>query len=297
MLGYLVFSKLINEHSRPRLLIAGLGWAEGPLWLPAESLLLVSDIPADRIVAWSEATGPFDFRAPSSRANGNALDPEGRLVTCEHGERRVTRREPDGTITVLADRFCSRRLNSPNDLVVLRDGTILFTDPDYALLSTLYSVEGKHEIGANNVYRIDAISGEVTALLTDFDKPNGLAVSSDESRLYVADSGRTHRVDGPHHVRQFALDRGDLPVEDGAPIVIEPGVPDGLKLDCLGNLWISAHDGVHCHAPNGEFIGLIPIPEIVANLAFGGPDGRTLFIAASTSVYAVDLLVKGALWA
>jgi len=292
-----VFSDLISEHTGPRLLFGGLGWAEGPVWLHVESLLLVSDIPGDRIVAWSEATGPFDFRAPSSRANGNALDPKGRLVTCEHGERRVTRREPDGTTTVLADRFSDRRLNSPNDLVVLRDGTIFFTDPDYALLSTLYSVDGEHEIGANHVYRIDAVSGELTALLTDFDKPNGLAVSPDERRLYVADSGRTHRVDGPHHVRQFALSPGNPPVEDGPPIVIDPGVPDGLKVDCLGNLWISAHDGVHCHAADGDFMGLIPIPEIVANLAFGGPDGRTLFIAASTSVYAVDLLVRGALWA
>lgn len=258
--------------------------------------MLVSDIPGDRIVAWSEVRGSFDYRAPSNRANGNALDPQGRLVSCEHGTRRVTRRELDGTTTVLADRFNGRRLNSPNDLVVAKDGTIFFTDPDYALLSVLYSVEGEHEIGANHVYRIEAVSGQLTAFLTDFDKPNGLALSPNEGRLYVADSGRTHRADGPNHVRQFELRPGQSPVECGVPIVIEPGVPDGLKIDRLGNLWISAHDGVHCYAPDGTFLGHIPVPEIVANLAFGGPLGKTLFIAASTSVYAIDLAVSGAQW-
>jgi gluconolactonase len=292
----ITFADLVGPPATIRKLFDGLQWAEGPVWVAHDRRLLVSDIPANRILSWTPEAGVSTYRSDSNRANGNAIDTKGRLVTCEHATRRVTRTEADGTITVLADRFQGARFNSPNDLIVLRDGTVLFTDPDYALLSRLYTIEGTHEIGANHVYRIDPKSGAVTILLADFDKPNGLAVSPDETLLYVADSGRTHRLNGPHHVRTFSLSPRYEPMECGPTIVIAPGVPDGLKIDSLGNLWISAHDGVHCHAPDGRFLGKIDVPEIVANLAFGGDGGNTLFIAASASVYAKDLKVRGAGW-
>lgn len=290
----MILRELLTPSRQIRRILTGMHWAEGPLWLPGQNALIVSDIPGNRIVQWSPQDSVSVFREPANRANGNALDHDGRLITCEHGTRSVTRTEVDGTITVIVDQYRGMRLNSPNDLVVCPDGSILFSDPDYALTSKLYTVEGKHEIGANNVYRLDPQTGECEILLGDFDKPNGLALSPDAERLYVADSGRSHREDGPHHVRTFAFDASRKPIECGPTIMISPGVPDGLKVDVLGNLWISAHDGVHCHGPDGSFIGLIPIPEVVANLAFGGPENRTLFIAASTSVYAVDLQVAGA---
>ncbi|WP_262028424.1 SMP-30/gluconolactonase/LRE family protein [Microvirga sp. Mcv34] len=288
------FKQLVSPGTLLRKLFSGLGWAEGPIWLPDRRALLCSDIPGNRIVMWREGEGMTVWRDPSDRANGNTLDAEGRLVTCEHQTRRVTRTEHDGTLTVLATHFDGKRFNSPNDVVVRSDGMIFFSDPHYGFRSKSYKIDGEREMDVQNLYRLDPATGEIVAVGDGFFMPNGLAFSCDESILVVADSGvNAFPLDGPRHVRQFRCnEHGDLD-EIGLAITIEPGVPDGLRVDEMDNYWISAADGVHCYTPAGERLGKVLVPETVANLTFGGNTGRTLFIAATTSVYAIDLKVAG----
>lgn len=288
------FTRLTDPGHRLRKLLSGLGWAEGPMWLPDHQALVCSDIPGNRIVQWREGEGMTVWRAPSNRANGNTLDAQGRLVTCEHQTRRVTRTERDGTITVLATHYRGRRFNSPNDVVVRSDGMIFFSDPHYGFRSKTYTIDGEREMDVQNVYRLDPATSEIAVVGDGFFMPNGLAFSCDESILAVADSGiNAFPHEGPHHIRQFHCSaRGDLK-EVGPVITIDPGVPDGLRVDELDHYWISAADGVHCYDRAGVRLGKILVPECVANLTFGGAAGRTLFIAATTSVYAVDLLVAG----
>lgn len=288
------FAELVTPGSRLRKLFSGLGWAEGPMWLPVHRTLVCSDIPGNRIVGWREGEGMRVWREPSNRANGNTLDAEGRLVTCEHHTRRVTRTAHDGTITALATHFDGKRFNSPNDVVVRSDGLIFFSDPHYGFRSKTYRIEGEREMDVQSLYRLSPITGEIVTVGGEFFMPNGLAFSCDESVLAVADSGvNAFPGNGPHHIRQFRCTaQGDLE-EVGPTITIEPGVPDGLRVDEQDNYWISAADGVQCYTPAGERLGKILVPETVANLTFGGDDGRTLFIAATTSVYAIDLSVAG----
>ena len=213
--------------------------------------------------------------------------------SCEHGQRRVARTEYDGSITTLADRLKGKRLNSPDDVVVKSDDTVWFTDPPYGILSNYEGYKAPSEIGACNVYRLDPKSGALTVAAGDFDKPNGLAFSPDEGRLYIADSGRSHGRDKPHHIR--CLDVGeDGRLSNGYIFAeIDPGIPDGFRIDVDGNLWVSAGDGVHCFASDGTLLGKILVPETVANVCFGGPHRNRLFIAASSSLYAVYLNTTG----
>jgi gluconolactonase len=265
----------------------GCRWAEGPVYL--DGGVMWSDVPNDRMLRWDEATGAVTvFRAPSAFANGNTLDPEGRLVTCEHGNRRVTRTEPDGTITVLADRFDGKRLNSPNDVVVRSDGAIYFTDPAYGIDNDYEGHKGHSEIGACHVFRIDAESGELSLAADDFDRPNGLAFSLDETRLYVSDTG------APKHMR--VLDVADDGSLSGGEVFAEctVGAFDGFRLDDAGRIWTSAGDGVHCYDPDGTLLGKVLVPEGVANVAWGWPKRNRLYICATTSLYAVLLAVNGA---
>jgi gluconolactonase len=288
------FAELVPSGARLSKLFSGLGWAEGPMWLPSRQMLVCSDIPGNLIVSWTEGEGLGVFRSPSERANGNTLDPEGRLVTCEHQTRRVTQTEHDGSVTVLATHFEGKRLNSPNDVVVRSDGLIFFTDPHYGFRSKTYRIDGERELDSQNVYRLDPASGTVSIVGSGFYMPNGLAFSCDETVLAIADSGvNAFPGEGPHHVRQFRCDaKGEL-TEIGPTIDIEPGVPDGLRVDEQNNYWISAADGVHCYTPAGQRLGKILVPEAVANLTFGGADGKTLFIAATSSVYSIRLAVAG----
>jgi gluconolactonase len=272
----------------------GTRWAEGPVYFADGRFLIFSDIPNNRMLRWEEETGQVSlFRYPSNFSNGNTRDRQGRLVTCEHGARRVTRTEPDGSITVLAEHYQGKRLNSPNDVVVKSDGSIWFTDPPYGILSDYEGNKADSEIGRCNVYRVDPADGVVRIVADDFDKPNGLAFSQDEKTLYVADSGRSHGPDQPHHIRAFDVaENGTL---RGSRVLadIDPGIPDGFRVDVHNNLWVGAGDGVHCLSPEGELIGKICIPETVANVCFGGPRRNRLFIAATTSLYAVFLNTKG----
>jgi gluconolactonase len=269
-------------------------WAEGPVYFPASDLLVWSDIPNNRMLRWAPGMGVGVYRAPSNYSNGNTRDAEGRMVSCEHGARRVTRTEHDGSITVIASHFEGKRFNSPNDVIVDSHGGIWFTDPDYGIISDYEGYRADSEIGRCNVYRIAPGGTQAQIVCDDFVKPNGLAFSPDESKLYIADSGASHSEDDPRHIRVFDV-ASDGALRNGRVfIAMKTGVPDGMRLDEHGNVWTSADDGVHCYAPDGTLLGKILIPEVVANLTFGGIDRNRLFIAATTSIYSLYVGVRGA---
>lgn len=291
------FARLTVGSARLDHLASGFRWAEGPVWFDDLQCLLFSDIPNQRMLRWaSDATGGGAvsvFRQPSRFANGHTRDRQGRLVSCEHGARRVTRTEADGSITVLADQFNGKRLNSPNDVVVHSDGSIWFTDPTYGILSDYEGHRAAPEQPVHGVYRIDGATGAVTLVADDFCQPNGLAFSPDEAMLYIADSGASHDGTRPRHIRAFGVDGAKL--TGGAPFaVIDVGIPDGIRTDTAGNLWSSAGDGVHCFAPDGRRLGKILVPETVANLTFGGPARNRLFLTATSSLYAIYVTANGA---
>lgn len=288
------FRPFAASGSRLQKLAGGFGWAEGPVYFADGDFLVWSDIPNDRMHRWAEGPGCSVFRAPSRYSNGNTRDLQGRLVTCEHGSRSVTRTEPDGSLTVLADRWRGKRLNSPNDVVVKSDGTVWFTDPPYGILSDKEGHKAESEIGACLVFRLDPAAGELEAVADDFVKPNGLAFSPDERVLYVSETGYSHDKAVPRWIRAFDVVDGRR-LSNGREFVrIDRGVADGLRLDADGNVWTSAGDGVRCYSPRGELLGKVLVPEPVANLTFGGPGRNRLFITASTSLYAVTVGARGA---
>jgi gluconolactonase len=272
-------------------LATGFDWVEGPVWFGDADCLLFSDIPNNRILRWSDA-GLTTFRQPSNYSNGHTRDRQGRLISCEHGTRRVTRTEYDGSITVIADRYDGKPLNSPNDVVVKSDGSIWFTDPHYGIITSYEGFQAEQELPCH-VYRVDP-GGTIEAVLTDFACPNGLAFSPDESRLYVSDTGRMFQGD-PQHIRVFDMGTG-RPRGGEVFHVIDPGCADGVRVDSDGNLWSSARDGVHCLSPEGDLLGKILVPETVSNLCFGGRAKHRLFITATTSLYAITLNRRGVQW-
>ncbi|MFL5750196.1 MAG: SMP-30/gluconolactonase/LRE family protein [Chloroflexota bacterium] len=288
------FARLINASAKLDLLDATSRWAEGPVYVPAARHLLWSDIPNDRMMRWDEGSGHVSvFRSPSQNSNGNTLDRQGRLVTCEQLTRRVTRTEHDGSVTVIADRSQDgKRFNSPNDVVVASDGAIWFTDPTYGIDSDYEGRRAPSEIGRSRVYRVDSSDASVRVVADDFVQPNGVAFSPDERRLYVSDTGRTHVEDGPAHIRVFDVHDGSL---TGGEVFAESpaGLFDGFRLDEEGNVWTSAGDGVRCYEPEGNLIGFIRLPDPVANVCFGGPARNRLFICATGGVYAVYLRANG----
>jgi len=293
--GYNVIARRFNDcirgSARIERLYDGCRWTEGPAWFPAHRSLVWSDIPNDRMLRWDEASGHVGiFRQPANYSNGNTVDRQGRLVTCEHGGRRVTRTEHDGTISVITDRFDGKRYNSPNDVVVRSDGTIWFTDPTYGIDTDYEGHKAPAEQDGSHVYRVN-LDGSVDRVLTDFIKPNGLAFSPDEKRLYVVDSGRSHVPDGPRHIRVFDV-ASDGALSGGA-VFADNGDYDGLRLDEEGRVWTSATEAVHCYEPDGTLLGEIVIGETVSNVCFGGLKRNRLFITATTSVYSVMLAVNG----
>jgi gluconolactonase len=273
----------------------GMLWAEGPVWFADGQYLLWSDIPNNAILQYCEGLGVRVYRQPANNTNGHTRDREGRLISCEHRGRRVSRTEHDGSITVLADRYKGKRLNSPNDVVVKSDGTIWFTDPSYGIMSDYEGKKAKSDIGACHVYRLDPASGALAVVADDFDKPNGIAFSPDEKKLYVADTGGSHDPGGAHHVRVFDVVGGKRLANGRVFAEIDPGLADGFRLDTDGNVWTSAGDGVHCYSPKGILLGKILVPEVVSNVCFGGAKRNRLFITATTSLYAVYVGQTGAL--
>ncbi|NQU09730.1 SMP-30/gluconolactonase/LRE family protein [bacterium] len=290
-------TELLGSAPQVEHLATGFQFTEGPVWIPATGDLLFSDIPASRIYCWHGGKAQV-WREPSRQANGNTLDPRGRLLTCEHATRRVSRTEPDGTVTVLADRFAGRRLNSPNDIKCRRDGLVYFTDPPYGVKPE------ERELDVQGVFRLldgspsdlkpsgadplpEAARPGLSLVTDDFIKPNGLCFSPDERLLYVADTERSH-------VRVFEV-AADGTLGGGAEFC---GVdrPDGMETDAAGNLYVAGMTGLVCFGPDGRPLGELPLPERPANLEFGGTDGRTLFLTARTSLYRLVTTIPGAAW-
>ncbi|TKB11999.1 MAG: SMP-30/gluconolactonase/LRE family protein [Mesorhizobium sp.] len=290
------FSRLVNANERVEKLFTGCRWAEGPAWFAAGRYLVWSDIPNNRMLRYDETDGSVSvFRQPSGNSNGNTVDREGRLLTCEHSGRRVSRTEHDGSIITIADKWRGKRLNSPNDVVVRFDGSIWFTDPAYGIDSDYEGDHAESEIGACNVYRVDPGTGEIDAVITDMVRPNGLAFSLDESLLYIADTGRTHGAKNPAHIRVFNIGKAGKKISGGKVFAdCTAGLFDGFRLDESGRIWTSAADGVHCYDPDGTLIGKVKVPEVVANCVFGGAKRNRLYIAGTTSLYVVWLMVNGA---
>lgn len=284
-----VFNQLIIGHAKLERLHSGMRWAEGPVYVPAAKSLLWSDIPNDRVMRFDETDGSVSvFETPCGHQNGHTLDYQGRVVACEHSGRRVSRLEHDGRWTTLADSFEGKRLNSPNDVVVKRDGSIWFTDPTYGIDSEYEGHAAKSEIGASNVYRIDGDTGEITKVLDDLVRPNGIAFSPEEDLLYVADTGQTHDPScTPKIVAYHVAPDGRSVNRKSVFATLDRGLYDGFRVDRDGNIWTSADDAVAIYAYDGTLIGRIPVGETVANLTFGGPKRNRLYITAQTSLYAI----------
>lgn len=282
------FKSLILPNVHVDLLYSGGRWLEGPVYVPAARHLLFSDIPNNRVMRYDEVNDTVaTFEAPSNFANGHTLDREGRVLACEHLTRRVTRREHDGSVTVLVDRFDGKQLNSPNDVIADSKGNIWFTDPSYGISTPYEGSLAQSEIGSRNVYRLSA-DGGLQAVVTDLIQPNGLAMSSNEMILFVIDSGvAPARLMRYELAAEGRLQAGSLFSE------CSNGMYDGLRLDDTGNIWTSAGDGVHCLDHNGRVLGKILIPETVSNVCFGGPDKNRLYITATRCLYAVYLNVRG----
>ncbi len=277
------FKKLLPAAAKVEKLAGDMKFIEGPQWIPADGGYLVfSDIPSNELKKWTKAGGLTTFRQPSQNANGNTLDLQGRLLSAEHSGRRVSVTEKDGTIKTLVSQFEGRKFNSPNDVVVKSDGSVWFTDPDYGLQN-----KAAKEQPGNFVFRFDPASGKTTAVARDFDKPNGLCFSPDEKKLYIADSGK------PRHIRVFAVQPDGTLAQGKVFCTIDKGAPDGIRCDTEGRLWSSAGDGVQIFALDGALIGKILTPESPANLCFGGPDLKTLYITARKSLYSIPTAAKG----
>ena len=280
----------------------GFRWCEGPVYFRDGGYLLWSDIPNNRIMRWSEDDGHVSvYRYPSNNSNGNTRDREGRLITCEHDARRVTRTEHDGSITVLIDKFEGKPLNAPNDVVVSSDGAIWFTDPLFGNLGNYEGHPIKPEL-PTQVYRLDPKTGRASVAANGFGGPDGIAFSADEKRLYIADTGVQSSIGRDSNIRVFDVN-GERLTNDRVfvPTIGAVGRTDGVRTDMDGNVWITLGSGdpnefgVRCYAPNGDLIGKIHLPETCANLCFGGKTRNRLFMCGSTSIYAVYLETQGAL--
>ncbi len=278
------FSKVVAGDATVRKLASGMRFIEGPAWTQAKGgLLIFSDIPSNELKKWSQGDGLGTYRTPSQNANGNFFDGEGRLVSCEHGSRSLTRTDHDGMVETLVMSYDGKKFNSPNDLAITKAGIIYFTDPSYGLPKGTAK-----EQGGQYVYRFDPATKAVSAVITEIDMPNGIAFSPDEQLLYVADSGKSKDI------RVYPVQQ-DGSVGAGRVFChIDNGAADGIRVDRDGRVWSSAGDGVRVYAADGSLIGSILTPEAAANLCFGGTDGKTLFITARTTLYAIEVLVTDA---
>ena len=282
------FESMLPKNPKLVQCVTGMGWAEGPVYFDKGDYVLCSDIPNNRIIKWSKSKGMSIFRYPSEYSNGNFKDIEGRLVSCQHGTRNITRTEKDGTITNLIDNYKGQKLNSPNDLVVDSLGNIFFTDPPYGIISDRFGHKAESELGKNYVFQYDIKTKQLNIIADDFDKPNGLCFSPDERFLYVADSGE------PGHIRRLELTDTKQIKSSSVFAIIRPGIPDGFRVDKNGNIFTSAWDGIQVYNPHGNLIGKILVPEDrTANCCFGGKSKNILFIAADRSLYSILLNTTG----
>jgi gluconolactonase len=287
---------LVEPDARVERIATGAAWSEGPCWIPDRQALRWSDIPGDRILEWGWSTGETTVYANGVEfVNGRTLDGDGSVIQCSHGRRRIER-DRDGVVTPIASHWNGRRFNSPNDVVVRRDGTIWFTDPPYGIIEAREGHPGFREYGDHWVFRVDEATGDVRPVVLDVEEPNGLAFSPDESVLYVADSSSVRKPEGVgnRHIRAYDVVDGVRCKNSRVFATIENGFADGIRVDRHGDVWSSSAGGVEVFAASGEHLGGIDVPELTGNLCFGGPDGSTLFVAASTSVYRVATLTGDA---
>jgi len=290
------FFELIPPDAKLECLGGDCTWSEGPVWVRAAEAVLWSDIPNNRIMKWSEDSGVEVFDTDVEFTNGHTLDRDGTVVSCSHGHRRIERRTLGGTVVPIVDSFQGHRLNSPNDVIVKSDGTIWFTDPPYGIASDHEGHAAPSELDANYVFCFDPSANELVAVTDQVEEPNGLAFSPDESILYVSDTSAALRDDGSGNHQIVAFDVADGPSLSprGVLAVVEPGVPDGFRVAETGHIITSSESGLQVFTPDGELIGRIDLPETTSNCVFGGPDGQTLYITASTSLYRIQMNVQGA---
>ncbi len=290
------FDKYKLALAKVERIATGMRWAEGPVWFGDSRHLVWSDVSGNRMMRWDEETGGVSvFRSPSNNANGNARDRQGRLLTCEHDTRRITRTEYDGTITVIADKFDGKPLNSPNDIVCKSDGSIWFSDPPFGILGFYEGHVATPEL-PTNVYRWDPQTKQLAVVAGDINRPNGLAFSPNESKLYIIEAGIAPRV-----IRAYDVVGGTSLINPRTLITAETGgTPDGFRVDVDGNLWCGwgmgkeGMDGVSIFNPDGKLIGRIDLPERCANLCFGGLHRNRLLMTGSTSVYSLFVNTQGA---
>lgn len=288
---------LIPAHATLTRVVTGATWSEGPCWIPEPGVLRWSDIPGNRILEVDPQVGELRVhREDVEFTNGRTLDLDGAVIQCSHGRRAVERESADGQTTTLVESWDGQRFNSPNDVVVASDGSIWFTDPPYGIVQPHEGHPGEREYGGNYVFRFDESTGEVRPVVIGVEEPNGLAFSPDESILYVADTSCALRTDGTgnHHIVAFDVSADGVCTNGRVFAVIEPGVSDGFRVDAQGRIWSSSADSVQIFAPTGVLLARIPVPEVIGNLCFGGADGTTLFIAASTSIYSIETLTTAA---
>ena len=294
--------EIADERFRPyvlpnaplEVLADGFRWLEGPVWFADHQCLLVSDIPNDRILRWTESGGISVFRQPSGFANGHTRDCQGRLIGCSHQHRWITRTELDGTTTVLASHYDGKRLNAPNDVVVKSDGTIWFTDPIYGISTDYEGGKQVSELPAS-VYRLNPADKSLTLVAGEFIGPNGLCFSPDERRLYIVESGGQFAADPVHCIRAFDVSADGASLSKGHVLhKVSPGHSDGIRCDEHGNVWSAAGDGVHCIDPEGRLLGKVLVPFPVANLTFGDRYNSRLFICGSHTLFSIFLNVRGA---
>lgn len=293
-----IFNTFVDADFKPQIIASGMVWTEGPVWLNGQ--FCFNDIPNKKMYCWSESNGLSIAIEDTDFANGNTTNIKGEMVSCEHGGRRLIRRDNNfTTVEVLAETFEGKRLNSPNDVIVKSDGTIWFTDPPYGINSDIEGYPAESEIGSNNIYCLD-LDGTLHCVASDFDKPNGLAFSPDEKQLYIADSGAIKGASFPgidyslpHHIRVF--DVVDNTLQNGRVLLeIDNGVPDGFRIDTEGYIWCSSADSLRCYSVMGQLVGKIIIPETVSNCCFGGETGTDLFITATSCVYRIKTTRHGA---
>ena len=293
------FKNLINEDFGLEKIYTGTIWAEGPVWMENENLIVWSDVKSNKMLSFNVETKIVsDFRYPSEFNNGNCTDLSGRIISCQHGKRRVVRQEKDGNFTVIADKFNNKKLNSPNDVAVSKSGNIWFTDPPYGILTDQEGHKSDSEQDGNHLYKVDN-KFNIKKIDANFDKPNGLVFSPDGKILYVADSGAAEpgnfNLSRPHNIQKFILDDEENILINEIFIEIENGFPDGMTVDTNGNLFVCDPNGmkIHIFDPSSEKLGHIDIPERVANCTFGGHNKSDLYITASTSLYKLKTMTNG----
>jgi gluconolactonase len=288
------FETLVPAGALVERLAGGAIWAEGPVYLADEDAVIWSDVRGDRVHRWSATGGDDTLYAPGDFANGHTLDRDGCVLACEHGLRRIARYGADGSRTTVVDRYEGHRLNSPNDLVVASDGAIWFTDPPYGILDDSEGHQADSELGGCFVFRFDRQTGQLTVVSDVLQHPNGLAFSPDESVLYVSDTSAARVPGGNHHILAFDVVDGGQRLDNARTfLVMEPGFADGLRVDVEGNVWTSAGDGIHVLDAQGVELGRILLPEVASNCVFGGRDGRRLFVTATSSLWSIEVGIRG----